>query len=207
MLRDSSVSLSDSSCCIHRGKNDNFPSALLYLKDMKIGIDISQAAYSGTGVANFLTRLIEEMLKRPDVEIILFYASVGNFGKQFSFLENTNVVIKRFPITPWFLDLLWNRLHIIAIENFIGHVDIFISSDWTQPPVMKGKNATILYDLSVYKYPEETASSIIATQKRKLHWVKKECDLLLCISESTKNDAVDILKIQSDKLRVIYPGI
>lgn len=174
---------------------------------MKIGIDISQAAYSGTGVANFLIHLIEEISSKPDIEVILFYASVGDYGKKFPFLGKKNVSIKRFPITPWFLDLLWNKLHIIAIENFIGDVDVFISSDWTQPPVAKGKNATILYDLSVYKYPEETASTIIATQKRKLQWVKKECDLLLCISESTKNDVMDILKIQNDKLRVVYPGI
>lgn len=174
---------------------------------MKIGIDISQAAYPGTGVANFLTHFVEELAKREDVELVLFYSSLGNYGYAFSFLQMRNVVIKRFPFPAWFLDGLWNKLHVLPIERFIGKVDIFISSDWTQPPVAAAKNATILYDLIVYKYPEETDAAIVSTQKRRLSWVKRECDLLLCISQATKNDAIEVLGFLPEKLKVVYPGI
>lgn len=108
---------------------------------------------------------------------------------------------------PCLLDLLWNRLHIFPIERFIGDIDVFISSDWTEPPAIKAKKATILYDLIVYKYPKETDLKIIATQKRKLKWVKKECGIIFCISESTKNDAMEILGIEEKRLKVVYPGI
>ena len=50
----------------------------------------------------------------------------------------------------------------MPIENFIGPVDIFITSDWTEPPTKKAKKATILYDLIVYKYPDETHKKIVA---------------------------------------------
>ena len=59
----------------------------------------------------------------------------------------------------------------------------------------------------MYKYPEETAKKIIEVQKRKLAWVKKESDIVFCISESTKKDAMEILGIEEKKLHVIYPGI
>jgi hypothetical protein len=88
----------------------------------------------------------------------------------------------------------------------IGKVDIFISSDWTQPP-SNARKATILYDLIVYKYPEETADKIIQVQKRKLDWVKKECDMIFCISEATKKDAIEVLGIEEKRLAVVYPGI
>jgi D-arabinose 5-phosphate isomerase GutQ len=68
------------------------------------------------------------------------------------------------------------------------------------------KKATILYDLIVYRYPNETDEKIISVQKKKLSWVKKESDLIFCISESTKKDAKDILKIDNDRLKIIYPG-
>ena len=71
----------------------------------------------------------------------------------------------------------------------------------------KAKKATILYDLIVYKYPNETDRKIVETQRRRLSWVKKECDLVFCISESTRRDAVDMLAIDENRLRVIYPGI
>src|SRR3989338_4918827 len=109
---------------------------------------------------------------------------------------------KTFKIPPILLDALWNRLHIVPIEWFIGDVDVFISSDWTQPPTKKAKKATILYDLIVHKYPNETDKKIVDTQRRRLTWVKKECDVVFCISESTKKDAMEILGIEKRKLKV-----
>ena len=110
-------------------------------------------------------------------------------------------------IPPFVLDILWNKLHIVPIEQLIGDLDVFITSDWTEPPARHAKKATIIYDMIVYKYPEETDKKIIRTQKRKLKWVKKESGAVLTISESSKKDIVEILKIPKDKIYVIYPGI
>lgn len=178
---------------------------------MVIGVDISQLAYPNTGVANYLEHLIDGLLKvDTENEYIFFYSSLRkNIKNQIEKIKNNNkkVKIKKFKLPPSLLDLLWNRLHILPIERFIGDLDVFISSDWTEPPAMKAKKATILYDLIVYKYPKETDSKIIATQKRKLKWVKKECDIIFCISESTKRDAMEILGIEEKRLKVVYPGI
>ena len=118
------------------------------------------------------------------------------------------------------LDLLWNKLHVLPIEWLIGDVDVFITSDWTEPPTKKAKKATIIYDLIVYKHPEETHSktefnpfrllispNIVDSQKRKLKWVKKESDIIFTISNSSKKDIEEVLGIESSKIRVIYPAI
>ncbi len=177
---------------------------------MKIGIDVSQLAYENTGVCNFLSYLVENLIKQDSKnQYILFYSSLRkNFKFQISnFKSNPNVQIKKFRIPPTLLDLLWNKFHIFPIERFIGDVDVFITSDWTEPPARKAKKATILYDLIVYKYPKETHKKIVEVQKRKLAWVKKESDKILCISESTAKDAAQILGISRDRLEVIYPGM
>ncbi|HUD43920.1 MAG TPA: glycosyltransferase [Patescibacteria group bacterium] len=177
---------------------------------MKIGIDISQTAYENTGVANYLTQLVNHLLEiDKENEYILFFSSLRkNFQFSiFNFQSNSNVKIIKYKIPPTVLDLLWNRLHICPIEWFIGDVDVFITSDWTEPPALKAKKLTILYDLIVYKHPEETAKNIVETQKRKLKWAKRETDGILCISESTKQDAEKILGIEEKRLFVVYPGI
>lgn len=178
---------------------------------MRIGIDISQTAYPGTGVSEYLEHLIEYLLKTDkENEYILFFSSmrrkfpISNF--QF-LISNKKVHVKTFKIPPIVLDLLWNRLHIFPIEWFIGNVDVFITSDWTEPPAKKAKKATILYDLIVYKCPEETSQKIVSVQKRKLYWVQRESQMVFCISDSTKKDAQDILGINKDKMAVIYPGL
>lgn len=182
---------------------------------MRIGIDISQMAYGGTGVSTFIERLVGNLLKVDDGnEYILFYSSmrkqflISNFKFINKFqIPNSNVKTKTFRFPPSLLDLLWNRLHILPIEWLIGDVDVFITSDWTEPPTIKAKKATILYDLIVYKYPNETDRKIVEVQKRKLKWVKKESDLIFCISESTKKDAMKILGIDEKRLKIIYPGV
>ncbi len=187
---------------------------------MKIGIDVSQTAYEGTGVAGYLKRLVEELLRIDDKnEYILFFSSlrrkflISNFsrvaGSRFAgqFLNKSKFQIKTFRLPPSLLDLLWNKLHILPIEWLIGDVDVFITSDWTEPPTIRAKKATVLYDLIVYKYPQETDRKIVEVQKRKLKWVKKESDLIFCISNATKKDAVKILGIEENRLKVIYPGV
>jgi hypothetical protein len=182
---------------------------------MRIGIDISQLAYQNTGVANYLRSLVTHLLEiDKENEYVLFFSSLRGTLPPFDFpvrwvgeAQEKNVSIKLFKIPPTLLDLLWNKLHVMPIENLIGDVDVFITSDWTEPPVKRAKKMTILYDLVVYKYPEETAKNIVETQKRKLAWVKKETDMILCISEATKKDASEILEISEERMKVLYPGV
>lgn len=175
---------------------------------MKIGIDISQLAYERTGVANYLQSLVQALLRMDTKnEYVLFFSSLRKaLPSPISQLASGRVKIKQSKLPPTVLDLIWNRLHLFPIEWFVGTVDLFITSDWTEPPTLRAKKATILYDLIVYRHPEETAKQIIDTQKRKLRWVKKESDMVFCISNATKKDAMKILGIEEKRLAVSYPG-
>ena len=176
---------------------------------MRIGIDISQLAYEHTGVASYLSSLVRELVKNEQHEYALFFASLRkSLPVEFeSAIQGNNVRIRKIKLSPTVLDLFWNRLHIAPIEWFIGDVDVFITSDWTEPPVKKAKKATIIYDLVIYKHPGETDQKIVSVQKRKLNWVKKESNIVFCISKSSRNDAIDILGLDPDKVKVIYPGV
>ncbi len=191
---------------------------------MRIGVDVSQLAYEGTGVANYLQNFVQNLIDVDNKnEYSLFFSSLRKEFpiSKFQFLNNNpRVKIKTFRLPPTVLDLIWNKLHIFPIEKFIGEVDIFITSDWTEPPAIKARKATILYDLIVYKYPKEThnkwsfnpfsliiSPNIVASQKRKLKWVKRESDKIFCISKSTVQDAAEILGIERNRLEVIYPGL
>ena len=175
---------------------------------MRIGIDISQMAYDKTGVAGYLSSLVKALIENDQKnEYILFFSSMRRRLDVSRFKLGPNVKIKKFKFPLSFLDLLWNKIHVTPIEWFIGDIDLFITSDWTEPPAKKAKKATIVYDLIVFKHPDETDQKIISVQKRKLEWVKKESDIVFCISKSTKKDIEEILKIESSKIKVIYPGL
>ncbi|HLB60497.1 MAG TPA: glycosyltransferase [Patescibacteria group bacterium] len=180
---------------------------------MKIGIDISQTVYEGTGVAEYTLRLVESLLRYDTRnEYVLFFAHhkiefrTSNFERRFK-LQTSNFKLQSFRIPPFILEFLWNRLHIFPIEWFIGNVDVFFTSDWLEPPAIHAKKVTTIHDLSILKVPGTFDRKIINVHKRKLQWVKKESAAILCDSEATKRDAVALLDIEPERLRVVYPGI
>ena len=59
----------------------------------------------------------------------------------------------------------------------------------------------------IYRLPHSSDSQIISTQKIRLKHVKKECQIIIADSISTKNDIIEILEIDAKKISVIYPGV
>ncbi len=178
---------------------------------MKIGIDISQIVF-GTGVSTY-TRLLATSLcqEAKDDEFVLFGSSFRNQKPLKDFYENIkteNVKKKFFPFPPKALELLWNGIHVFPIENLIGEIDVFHSSDWLEPPTIKAKRVTTIHDLTVFKYPETFVArgghDIVENQKRKLFFVKQYGDKIIAVSETTKQDIIDILKIPEKKIKVVY---
>lgn len=179
---------------------------------MKIAIDISQIVYEGTGVANYTNEMVRNLLKIDrENEYLLFGMSLRQKDKLDSFFENVKSLnnktqFKFLPIPQTLSNLIWNKFHIVDVRSFLGDFDILHSSDWIQPPTTARKVTTV-HDLVIYKYPQFSHSNIIATQKKRLYWVKRECDAIIADSVATKSDLISILKVDQVKIEVVYPGI
>lgn len=170
---------------------------------MKIGIDISQVVY-GTGVSTYTKNLVKVLLSIDKKnEYLLFGGSARRLGELKAFTSSLKGKFKSriLPAPPIFVDILWNRLHVIKIENFLGKLDVFHSSDWTQPPTNAYKVTTI-HDLIPALCPEWSHSKIVNVHDRRLRWVKKEVDKIIVPSETTKNDLIR-LKFDGGKIVVI----
>lgn len=179
---------------------------------MRIGIDISQIVYEGTGVAAYVRELVKALLQEDTVnEYVLFGASLRKkyvFDSYYRFLrcDTSRVRLHTVSLPPTVLDFVWNRLHVLPVEWFIGPVDVFWSSDWTQPPLGHARGITTIHDLSIFKYPKSFHRRIISVQKRRLIRAKAECDTFLCDSEATQKDLIQLLHIDGSRTQVVYPG-
>ena len=180
---------------------------------MRIGIDISQIVHEGTGVGRYVREMVKALLKEDKInEYILFGSSLRMrhiFFQYFDTVRSLNKTVRLvvIPLPPTILDYLWNRLHIVPVEWLIGNIDLFWSSDWTQPPLQRAKGVTTVHDLIALKYPNETDEKIVAVHKRRFAWVAKECQTIFCDSETTKEDVFTLLRIRPERLRVMYPGV
>lgn len=180
---------------------------------MTIGIDISQIVYEGTGVGRYVRNLVRETVSKGQKHsFVLFGTSFRKREVLDAFVshvkrDRTNVRSVILPLPPVFMDFLWNILHIVPVEWFTGKLDVFWSSDWTQPPLVHARGVTTIHDLTVYRFPESFDSRIVDVHKRKLARSKRECRMFFCDSEATKRDAENIVGIPVGKLKVVYPGI
>lgn len=177
---------------------------------MKIGIDISQIVY-GTGVSTYTRNLVENLLRIDDKnEYILFGSSLRAKKKLKNFIEELsefkNFEPKLASIPPTLLEIMWNNLHVYPLEKFIGEVDVFHSSDWTQPKIasLTTKKVTTIHDMVPYLFTSSLPKKISDNQKKRLEHVKKEVDLIIADSQTTKDDVMKFLEIPEEKIKVIY---
>lgn len=166
---------------------------------MKVGIDISQIIHPG-GVANYTKNLAAELQKDKSVDMVFFFSA---FRKSYhGELKN----VKKFRLPPSLFEVLFNRIRNVGIEKFIGPVDIFHSSDWVQPP-SKAKKVTTYHDVIPLKFPRWSNPKIVSVHKRRIKIVEREIDKVIAVSNSTKNDLLEVSSLHPDQIEVIYEGV
>lgn len=165
---------------------------------MKIGIDVSQAIY-GTGVSDYTISLVKNL---PQNDLILWG---GSLRRQHD-LKNIFPKCITAPIPPALANILWNQLHVVNIEHLTGAIDVWHSSDWTQPPT-QAKKVTTVHDLSPFLYPQELDPQIVAVQTARMKWVVKECDQIICVSNNTAEDLKRLFSVADARIKVIYEAM
>lgn len=166
---------------------------------MRVGLDISQVAHLG-GVGIYTQNLATNLLEIKDLEMVFFYSSLRKPYK--GQLKN----VKSFRLPPSLFEILFNRIRSTNIEKFIGSIDLYHSSDWVQPPT-SAKKVTTFHDLIPVIYPNWSNPKIVRVHKKRLQIVEEEIDLVIAVSESTKNDLLSVSTIPESKIKVIYEGV
>jgi len=178
---------------------------------MKIAIDISQSVY-GTGVSAYTKFLLRNILEiDKENQYLLFGGSFRKLDvlKDISHEvcgESPNCKSKFLPFSPKVSDIIFNKAHFLPVETFLGKIDVFHSSDWSQPK-SKAFKVTTIHDLAPIFMPQITPKEIVKVHKMRLKRVFDEVDRIIVPSNFTKNELLR-LDFSDKKIRVIYeaPG-
>lgn len=165
---------------------------------MRVGFDISQLAHKG-GVVTYTQNLTQEFSKIKELDMVYFYSSLRK--TYHGDLKN----VKKYRLPPTLFEMLFNQWRNVEIERFLGQLNVFHSSDWTQPPT-KAKKVTTYHDVIPLKYPQGSHPKIVAVHRRRLKIVEKEIDMVIAVSQATKKDLLEISSIPEEKITVIYEG-
>lgn len=178
---------------------------------MHIAIDISQIVYEGTGVARFTYHLAKQILEKDTGhEWTFFFSSLKN---KLNADIAEMIVARKYNLVRWYvpprlLSTMWNETAWRAHMPTPGKFDLFISSDWTQPPPQIAPlRATIVHDVVFRKLPETVDPLIISTQTKRIDQVVRDCQLIWCDSNSTAADLREMYPHIQGKVEVNYPGV
>ncbi len=174
---------------------------------MEIGFDAKRAFRNFTGLGNYSRTLLETLAHfYPENTYRLFTPEINTSDTRVSaFLTDKNFQINTpdFPFNK--IPALWRSLFISRDINKSG-VDIFHGLSHELPAGLskKIKQVVTVHDLIQLRYPEYYSPIDRKIFTFKVKQACRQADIIVSISEQTKRDVIDFLKIDAEKIHVIY---
>jgi glycosyltransferase involved in cell wall biosynthesis len=173
---------------------------------MKIGIDIRPLRDVMTGIGRYVSKMTEALVQSGDGnEYTLFYSNIT--GKPIQGLpENKQYYLSRHRWPGKMVTGLWAYGNYPKAEWLTGPLDVFHSPSFQVPPTKKAARVFTIFDLIAIAFPDMAIpSSVRHFRPRIKHYVSR-ADVIVAISKATAGDIVNILDIQPEKIRIVYPG-
>lgn len=181
---------------------------------MRIGIDarvLMDKYYSG--VSEYAANLLEAILRvDKNNEYKLFYNSWRDLNGRLDIWQRNRVSLRGTKIPNKIFNYILQKIfHYPKLDKVLGGVDVFWLPHFNfaniTPSPTGPKAVLTVHDLSFLRYPEFFSF-------RKNFWHKalnvkkiiREAEAIVAVSENTKNDLVELVGVQAEKVKVIYSG-
>jgi glycosyltransferase involved in cell wall biosynthesis len=179
---------------------------------MVIGIDIRVLARgTRTGVEEYTLNLLAHLLGLDQsIQYKLFYNAYQKIELDYSWLKLPNVQLYDFRIPNRFLFVAACYLHQPKIDRLLKGIDVYFNPHFFVAPLSKKCQKVITFhDLSFEHYPEFFSWRKRAWQKFLMNTRQeaREADKIIAVSQSTRDDLVNLYGIKPEKIKVIYSGV
>jgi len=163
-----------------------------------------------TGVQEYAVNLIQETLKKDSYnKYIIFINSFGKKGKVLDWLKKyPNVEIKNFGFPNKILNFFLWFLGWPKLDHLVGGVDYFVLPNISFTAFSKHcRVILVVHDLSFERFPE-----FFSLKRRIWHFIInprrlcKRSNKIIAVSESTKDDLIELYGIGKEKIKVAFPN-
>ncbi len=163
-----------------------------------------------TGIEKYTTNLLSHMLPLDkDIKFKLFYNGYKKEKLEYEWLKLPNVELFEFDFPNRILDISSRFLNYPKVDKLLKGVDVMFSPHIFLSSISsKCSGVVTFHDLSFERYPEFYSKSknywhYSMNPKKQARKAKK----IIAVSESTKNDLVELYNVNPDRVEVIYSGI
>jgi len=102
---------------------------------------------------------------------------------------------------------VWTRCNWPPIEWFCGEVDIAHGLFHGLPAARKAKRIVTIHDLVVFRYPETHTRATVRAHRRLLTHAAQHAHALIAVSESCRQDLLELLNVPPEKVYVVPNGV
>ena len=174
---------------------------------LQVAVEIQPALEDHTGVGWYLYELLNN-IDRSEIEIIGNYFNFLNRHDYSKSLSNLDLKYNKLQYVPYRIYKILTEKYNVSYNLFFRKkTDIYHFTRYILPNNIKGKVILNIYDLVFEKYIETMESKNRESFKRSFYKSVKRADQIITISESSKNELVEILKVPVNKIHIVQPGI
>ncbi|GEP88377.1 Glycosyltransferase involved in cell wall bisynthesis [Chitinophaga terrae (ex Kim and Jung 2007)] len=168
---------------------------------MKIGFDAKRAFQNNTGLGNYSRTLISSLATDfPGEEYLLFAPRQTNM-----YPTNLPVILPGKKIHKWLKSIWRSRWIVEDLDRY--QLDIFHGLSHELPfgiHTTRVRSVVTMHDLIFERYPQQYNPIDVLTYRRKARYACKYADLVVAISQQTKDDLVTYYQVPEEKIRVVY---
>lgn len=174
---------------------------------MKISLELQPILKTKSGVGWYSYEIIRRLCER-NVELQ---------GSVFNFLNRNNIdsILKEFnfeievcsfmPYTVY--RRTWNCFPVKYNHLFKSNADIYHFINFIVPPRVDGKVIVTVYDMVYKTFPETMHNSNFKRLEKNLKYSVDRADIIITISENSKKEIAEYLKVRPDKIEIVPPGV
>jgi len=174
---------------------------------MKIALEIQPALNNRTGIGWYTYEIVKRLRNGKDT----FHCFCFNFlGENIIDIDKRNfpIDIEEFKLFPYSIyTRLWDYIPISYNHFFKQKVDIIHFFNYIVPPNIKGKIILTVYDMVYKNFRETMTKKNYNRLEKNLSRSVNRADLIITISENSKNEISKYLLVDKDKIKIVYPGV
>ena len=155
---------------------------------MRVGIDVSPLALTRAGTARYLTNLLRELERQPDVKV-----------RRYSF-DRAGRVARLLRDTVWYLSLLPRRARRDGVD--------VLHCPGLRAPVRRSVPLVVtIHDVAVLREPRSFNRWTRTYSKRTLPRIARAARRIVVGSEFTAREVVELLDVPESKVHVVPYGV
>lgn len=167
---------------------------------MHVGIEITPVTLRPTGVGHYTKLLVKHLFAYSSQVSFQGFAT----GIRRIDLKAIPFPVVHLPVPTRAMYRLWELTGYPYVDRLLGGVDVFHAVNYVLPPLTSAKGVLTIHDLGFLHHPEWFPPKIIKPFQRMIAQSAQRADLIIAVSQATKEEIVSLLGIPPSRVRVVY---